>query len=145
MHRAEGRGPCLTQFQRSECKQCKHQRADPEADDDLGFAPAELLKVMVQRRHLKDAFSLAQLVAAHLQDDRERLQDKDAADKGQQQFLPMMMATVPMAPPSASEPTSPIKISAGWALYQRKPMDAPTMDPQKMVSSPTRGIRCSSR
>ena len=37
-------------------------------------------------------------------------------------------ATVPMAPPSASEPTSPMKISAGWALYQRKPRLAPVMD-----------------
>jgi len=57
----------------------------------------------------------------------------------------MMTATVPMAPPSASEPTSPMKTSAGWALYQRKPMLAPTMAPQKMVSSPASGMRCSSR
>src|ERR1035437_8189192 len=39
----------------------------------------------------------------------------------------MMIAIVPMAPPRASEPTSPMKISAGWALYQRKPMEAPTI------------------
>ena len=48
-------------------------------------------------------------------------------------------------PPSASEPTSPMKISAGCALYQRKPMLAPTMAPQKIVTSLTAGIRCSSR
>ena len=53
----------------------------------------------------------------------------------------MMTATVPIAPPSASEPTSPMKISAGCALYQRNPMLAPTMAPQKMVTSPTCGMR----
>ncbi len=47
------------------------------------------------------------------------------------------MATVPSAPPSASDPTSPMKISAGCALYQRKPRLAPTRAPQKIVSSPT--------
>ena len=57
--------------------------------------------------------------------------------KGSRNSWLMMMATVPMAPPSASEPTSPMKTSAGWALYQRKPMEAPTIDPQKTVSSPT--------
>src|SRR6476646_896130 len=57
----------------------------------------------------------------------------------------MITATVPMAPPSASEPTSPIKISAGCALYQRKPMLEPTMAPQKTVTSATWGIFCSSR
>ena len=54
-------------------------------------------------------------------------------------------ATVPIAPPSASDPTSPINTSAGCALYQRKPIDAPTIAPQKIVNSPTSGIRCSSR
>ena len=49
-------------------------------------------------------------------------------------------ATVPIAPPSAKEPTSPMKTSAGWALYQRNPMAEPTMEPQKMVSSETWGI-----
>src|SRR6202158_3393642 len=47
----------------------------------------------------------------------------------------MRIATVPSAAPSASEPTSPMKISAGYELYQRKPSDAPTSDPQNTVSS----------
>ena len=54
-------------------------------------------------------------------------------------------ATVPIAPPSASDPTSPMKTSAGWALYQRNPIEAPTIDPQNTVSSPTGGILCNSR
>ena len=37
----------------------------------------------------------------------------------------IMTATVPIAPPSASEPTSPMKTSAGCALYQRNPMAEP--------------------
>src|SRR6185295_16035579 len=51
----------------------------------------------------------------------------------------MRMATVASAAPSASDPTSPMKISAGYELYQRKPSDAPTSDPQKIVSSATSG------
>ena len=50
-----------------------------------------------------------------------------------------------MAPPSASDPTSPMKISAGCALYQRKPRLAPVIEPQKMVSSEVRGLRASCR
>src|SRR6202049_3948525 len=56
----------------------------------------------------------------------------------------MMTATVPIAPPRASDPTSPMKTSAGCALYQRNPMDDPTIAPQKMVNSATCGMRCRS-
>ena len=55
------------------------------------------------------------------------------------------MATVPSAAPSASDPTSPMKISAGYELYQRKPSDAPTSEPQNTVSSATGGKWTSSR
>ena len=65
--------------------------------------------------------------------------------KGSSSSWRMITAMVPMAPPSASDPTSPMKISAGCALYQRNPMEAPTMDPQKTVSSAIIGMRCSSR
>src|SRR3954463_2503515 len=70
----------LAQLQRGESKECKHQRRDPEAHDDLGFRPSQELEVVVQRGHLEDAF-LAQLVAADLQDHRERLDHEDAADE----------------------------------------------------------------
>ena len=46
---------------------------------------------------------------------------------------------MPSAPPSASEPTSPMKMSAGYELYQRNPRLAPTSAPQKIVSSPISG------
>ena len=50
----------------------------------------------------------------------------------------MRIATVPSAAPSASDPTSPMKISAGYELYQRNPSDAPTSEPQNTVSSADR-------
>ena len=43
-------------------------------------------------------------------------------------------------PPKDNEPVSPIKIFAGGALYQRKPRQAPTTEPQKIDSSPTSGM-----
>jgi len=46
----------LTQLQRGESKECKHQRRDPEANNHLGLAPAQQLKVVVDGRHLEDAF-----------------------------------------------------------------------------------------
>ena len=42
---------------------------------------------------------------------------------------------MPSAAPSASDPTSPMKISAGYELNQRNPSDAPTSAPQNTVSS----------
>ncbi len=48
-------------------------------------------------------------------------------------------AMAPRAPPRASEPVSPMKILAGGALYQRKPVPPPMMAAQKMASSPEPG------
>src|ERR1035437_9487527 len=57
----------------------------------------------------------------------------------------MSTATTAMAAPSPSAPTSPMKISAGCALYQRKPTMAPVIDPQNTVSSDVCGLRASCR
>src|SRR4051812_18166791 len=76
----------LAQLQCGESKECKYQRRHPEAHDHFGFRPSEQLEVVVQRRHLEDAL-LAELVRADLQDNRERFDDEDAADKGKQQLL----------------------------------------------------------
>src|SRR4029079_5504753 len=48
-------------------------------------------------------------------------------------------ATNPIAPPSASAPTSPMNTWAGWVLNQRKPMPAPPIAPQNTASSPAPG------
>src|SRR5438093_13789595 len=57
----------------------------------------------------------------------------------------MRIATMPSAAPSASDPMSPMKISAGYELYQRNPSDAPTSAPQNTVNSAASGKRTSSR
>ena len=51
-----------------------------------------------------------------------------------------IIATAAKEPPSDKDPVSPIKIFAGGALYQRKPKQEPTIDPQKIDISPTFGI-----
>ena len=53
----------------------------------LDSLPAQLLEMMMQRRHLEDTLLVAQFVAAHLQHHRDRFEDEDAADERQQQFL----------------------------------------------------------
>ena len=45
-------------------------------------------------------------------------------------------ATAPSAPPSGSEPVSPMKTMAGGALYQRKPRPAPISAARNTASSP---------
>src|SRR5579859_7804938 len=57
----------------------------------------------------------------------------------------MITAMTPNVPPSESEPTSPMNTSAGCALYQRNPSDAPTSAPHNTVNSPTRGMYWISR
>ena len=42
-------------------------------------------------------------------------------------------------------PVSPMKTCAGWALNQRKPIEAPTSAPQKTVTSPTPATYCTCR
>src|SRR3954463_2154911 len=76
----------LSQFQRRQREQSKHQRCDPETHDDLRFRPSHQLKVMMNRRHFEDTF-LAKLVRPDLQNHRQRLDYENAADKWQQQFL----------------------------------------------------------
>src|SRR5262249_18981050 len=51
----------------------------------------------------------------------------------------VMRATTPIAAPSASEPTSPMNICAGYALNQRNPSPAAARAPQKIASSPAPG------
>ena len=53
--------------------------SDHEARDDLRLAPADQLEVVVERRHPEDALA-GQLERADLDDDRQRLEDEDAAD-----------------------------------------------------------------
>src|SRR5882762_3850069 len=76
----------LSQFQRGQRKQRKYQRRNPEAHNDFRLRPAQQFEMMVNRRHLENAF-LAQLVGTNLQDHRKRLDNENTADERQQQFL----------------------------------------------------------
>ena len=51
-----------------------------------------------------------------------------------------IILTAPKDPPNDREPVSPIKIFAGGALYHKKPKHDPTIEPQKIVASPTLGM-----
>ncbi len=80
------RAVSLAQFQTADADKGKQQADDPEARNDFGFVTVQFFKMMMQGRHEEDTF-LAQPVACHLNDDRERLDDKDAADDSEQNFL----------------------------------------------------------
>ena len=45
----------------------------------------------------------------------------------------VIIPTAPREPPSAKDPVSPINIFAGGALNQRKPRQAPIIEPKKTV------------
>ena len=109
----------------------KRMRQDPEADDDAGLGPAGELEVVVQRRHPEDALARGL--------ERSRPGGSPRAPPGRTGrptitssiSCLIITATAPSAPPSGSDPTSPMKTSAGWELNQRKPSEAPTIAPQK--------------
>ena len=52
----------------------------------------------------------------------------------------VIMPIPPKDPPNARDPVSPIKIFAGGALNQRKPIQEPMIDPQKTATSPVPSI-----
>src|ERR1051326_378573 len=71
------------QLQRGETEQGKDHRHDQEPGDDLGLAPPDQLEVVVERRHLEDALA-GELERGHLNDDRQSLENPDAAHDRQQ-------------------------------------------------------------
>src|SRR5437588_9766572 len=91
--------------------------------------------MMMQRRHEKNTF-VGELEISYLDNYRKCFHYEQAADHRQQKFLFDENRDGSNGAPSASEPTSPIKISAGYALYQRKPMLEPTSAPPNTVISP---------
>ncbi len=55
------------------------------------------------------------------------------------------IANVAITPPNIKLPVSPIKTWAGYALYQRNPIHAPTNAAQKTASSPEFGMNITFR
>src|SRR3990172_3068026 len=74
------------QLQRAQGKQREDQGGDPKTDDDLRLFPPHELEVVVERRHAEDALA-GQLERPHLQDHRERFENKHAADEEKQNLL----------------------------------------------------------
>src|SRR5437868_3197733 len=67
------------QLQRRQAGERQHHRDDPEADHDLRLGPAELLEMVMDRRHPEDALA-GELERHHLHDDGDRLQHEQSAD-----------------------------------------------------------------
>src|ERR1700761_6227762 len=70
------------QLQGGEAGERQHDGDDPEADHDLRLGPAQLLEMMMDRRHPEDALA-GELEGGDLHDDRHRFQHEQAADHGQ--------------------------------------------------------------
>ena len=88
--------------------------------------PAQL-EVVLERRHLEHP-SAGHLERADLHDHRQRDDDEQAAEQRPAAArCGSTIARPASAPPSASEPVSPMKIWAGDAFHHRKPKHAPTI------------------
>jgi hypothetical protein len=85
-----------------------------------GSAQPLFLEMVVDRRHQEDALAGA-LEIEHLDDDAQRLDHEQPADDASTISCLVATAMAPSAPPSASEPVSPMKTAAGGALYHRNP------------------------
>src|SRR5215470_16579501 len=76
----------LSQFQRRQRKQRENQRRNPKAHDHLRFAPTRQFEMMMDRRHAKNPLP-TQFEGTNLQDHGNRFDDKNPANKKQQDFL----------------------------------------------------------
>src|SRR5690606_100426 len=74
------------QLQGREPDQGKDNADDPEADHDLRLGPAEMLEVMVDRRHLEDALA-GEFERGDLNDHRDGLEYEQAADDGEHDLM----------------------------------------------------------
>src|SRR5579872_5696587 len=74
------------QLQGREADHGENEGDDPEAHDDLRLGPAELLEMMMDRRHFEDALA-GHLERGDLHDDRKRLDHKQAADDRQHDLV----------------------------------------------------------
>src|ERR1700677_654682 len=68
-----------SQLQGRQADEREHDRDDPETDDDLRLGPTQLLEMMVDGRHLENAFA-GELERNHLHDHRNRLEHEQPAD-----------------------------------------------------------------
>src|SRR5579864_3090456 len=74
------------QLQRREAGDREDRGDDPETNDDGWLLPALALEMVVERRHAEDALS-RELGTCDLNDDRDGLQDEQAADNGEHELV----------------------------------------------------------
>src|SRR3954465_5340661 len=70
----------------AEAREGKHEADDPEADHDRRLGPAEMLEMVVDRRHQEDALAGA-LVDNDLDHDRQRPDPEQTADDRQHELM----------------------------------------------------------
>src|ERR1700678_3930734 len=76
----------LPEFQGGEAGQRQHHRHDPETDHDGGLGPAQLLVMVMDRRHAEDALA-SELETHHLHDHRHGLEHEQSADNRQHDLM----------------------------------------------------------
>src|SRR5271168_1111714 len=76
----------LPQLQGRQPGKREHDRNDPEADHDLRLGPAELLEMMVDRRHAEHPLA-GELERHHLDDHRDGFEHEQAADDGEHDLV----------------------------------------------------------
>src|SRR5262245_10331037 len=75
-----------SQLQGRKAGERQHHGNDPEADHDLRLGPAELLIMVVDRRHLEHALA-GELERNDLDDHRNRLEHEQTADNGKHDLV----------------------------------------------------------
>src|ERR1700742_5158162 len=78
--------PGSAQLQGGEAGERQHHRDDPEADHDLRLGPAQLLEVMMDRRHAEDTLA-RELEGGDLHDHGDRFQHEQTADHRQHDLV----------------------------------------------------------
>src|ERR1700691_2399582 len=75
-----------SQLQGRQAHERQHDRDDPKTDDDLRFGPTHLLEMMMDGRHLENAFA-GQFERYHLHDHRTRFEHEQPADNGKHDLV----------------------------------------------------------
>ena len=78
--------PRSPQLQGREAGKRQHHRDDPEPDHDLRLGPAQLLEMVMDRRHPEDTFA-GELERYHLHDHRDGFEHEQAADHRQHDLV----------------------------------------------------------
>src|ERR1700691_2683967 len=84
--RRTGETPVSSQLQGRQADERKHDRDDPETDDNLRLGPTQLLEMMVDGRHLENAFA-GEFERHHLHDHRNRFEHEQPPDNGEHDLV----------------------------------------------------------